>query len=126
MCVNDLQVSLIGQGQLEDSVVRDNGKGGPMYKYGGGCLAPDGRIYCFPSDADRVLRIDPTTDEVVCIGPSFASQVCLRIGGRTIRRTLNKPRIFTESCECALLFLNDEECYYFNIVVPYSFEQFVL
>eukprot|EP00976_Prorocentrum_cordatum_P011112 223588-Prorocentrum_minimum.AAC.2 len=70
-----LQVSLFGFGKLEDSAVRANGKGGARYKYGGGVLAPDGRIYCFPSDADRVLRIDPATDEAQCIGPSFASQV---------------------------------------------------
>ena len=31
-------------------------------------LGPDGRIYCIPSDADRVLRIDPATHECVEIG----------------------------------------------------------
>ena len=34
-------------------------------------LGPDGRIYCIPSDADRVLRIDPATHECVEIGETL-------------------------------------------------------
>jgi len=45
------------------------------YKYGGGILAPNGAIYAFPSDADRVLKICPIDSEdpepVKTIGPSF-------------------------------------------------------
>ena len=31
-------------------------------KYGGGVLAPNGKIYCIPSNATNVLIIDPTTN----------------------------------------------------------------
>jgi len=61
-------VELIGA-----SLASDSGFGGRgTYRYGGAVVAPDGGlIYCLPSDADRVLRIDPATEEVVEIGPSF-------------------------------------------------------
>eukprot|EP00873_Tetraselmis_striata_P025574 jgi/Tetstr1/445838/TSEL_033478.t1 len=39
------------------------------YKYLGGAVAADGCVYVFPCDAERVLRIDPRTDELRCIGP---------------------------------------------------------
>lgn len=42
------------------------------YKYGGAVVGPDGAIYCLPSDADRVLKIDPVTEQVQAIGPAFA------------------------------------------------------
>ncbi|KAH8044051.1 hypothetical protein JL722_14872 [Aureococcus anophagefferens] len=38
------------------------------YKYLGGVVAKDGRVYCIPSDADRVLRIDPATSEATYVG----------------------------------------------------------
>ena len=41
------------------------------YKYLGSSMGCDGKMYMFPCDAERVLSIDPTTDEVKHIGPSF-------------------------------------------------------
>lgn len=41
------------------------------YKYLGSALGPDGLIYMFPCDAERVLCIDPQTDSVRYIGPTF-------------------------------------------------------
>ena len=43
--------------------------GGPLpggWKYHGGQLAADGRIYAVPANAPRVIRIDPRTSEVPC------------------------------------------------------------
>jgi len=57
-------VRLIGE-EVERGRHRPDGR----YKYGGAVLGGDGRIYCLPSDADRVLRVDPATEEVVCVGP---------------------------------------------------------
>ncbi|CAK9117263.1 unnamed protein product [Durusdinium trenchii] len=59
-------VRTIGQ-PIESGTWRPNGK----YKYGGGVVADDGTIYCFPSDADFVLKILPEKEEVVTIGPRF-------------------------------------------------------
>ncbi|CAL1127965.1 unnamed protein product [Cladocopium goreaui] len=59
-------VRTIGK-SIESGKWRPNGK----YKYGGGVVADDGTIYCFPSDADYVLKIQPETEEVVTIGPAF-------------------------------------------------------
>ena len=39
------------------------------YKYLGGTIAPNGKIFLFPCDAEQVLMIDPETDEVSCVGP---------------------------------------------------------
>eukprot|EP00966_Prymnesium_polylepis_P213098 4935578-Prymnesium_polylepis.1 len=44
------------------------------YKYLGGVLGPDGRIYCVPSDADYVLRIDPETCSATEIGPEIGTR----------------------------------------------------
>ncbi|CAD7959007.1 unnamed protein product [Amoebophrya sp. A25] len=41
------------------------------YKYGGGVLGADGFIYCIPSDADRVLQIDPLQKKAKLIGPQL-------------------------------------------------------
>ena len=38
------------------------------YKWGGGAIGPDGRIYAIPSDATAVLRIDPVTEDVQTLG----------------------------------------------------------
>eukprot|EP00392_Amoebophrya_sp_AT5.2_P007370 g7384.t1 len=38
------------------------------YQYGGGVLGPDGCVYCIPSDASRVLKIDPVKRTAVLIG----------------------------------------------------------
>ena len=35
--------------------------GGGKYKWVGACTAGDGRVYCAPCRASRVLRIDPQT-----------------------------------------------------------------
>ena len=39
------------------------------YKYLGGGVAPNGKIFLFPCDAEQVLMIDPKTDIVSCVGP---------------------------------------------------------
>ncbi|CAD7940627.1 unnamed protein product [Amoebophrya sp. A120] len=39
------------------------------YQYGGGVLGTDGCVYCIPSDADRVLRVDPVKQEARLVGP---------------------------------------------------------
>ena len=39
--------------------------------YHGGNLASNGWIYCIPANAKRVVKLNPSTDEVVAIGPSF-------------------------------------------------------
>ena len=39
------------------------------YKYLGGAIGCDGNIYCFPCDAERVLRIDMETETVSTVGP---------------------------------------------------------
>ena len=41
------------------------------YKYLGGAIGGDGHVYCFPCDAERVLKVDVNTDEVSVLGPSF-------------------------------------------------------
>ncbi|MEJ2681045.1 MAG: hypothetical protein P8144_06050 [Gammaproteobacteria bacterium] len=41
------------------------------YKYGGAVVGVNGSIYCFPSDADQVLKIDPMAERVYAIGPRF-------------------------------------------------------
>merc|ERR1712087_1044355 len=41
------------------------------YKYLGGGVAADGKVYFFPSDAERVLCVDPKTDECKLVGPIF-------------------------------------------------------
>ena len=46
---------------------REDGK----YKYLGGVVGPDDRIYAIPCDAERVLRIDPSKNEAVEIGPAI-------------------------------------------------------
>eukprot|EP00164_Ancoracysta_twista_P008236 GFYU01011840.1.p1 GENE.GFYU01011840.1~~GFYU01011840.1.p1 ORF type:complete len:387 (-),score=76.85 GFYU01011840.1:40-1200(-) len=52
---------------IDPGTWRPNGK----YKYGGATVGPDNAIYCFPSDAERVLKITPSNDEVKLIGPPW-------------------------------------------------------
>jgi len=59
-------VTLIGGG-LKSGRHRDDDK----YKYLGGGVAGDGKVYFFPSDAERVLCVDPKTDECKLVGPIF-------------------------------------------------------
>ncbi|GAB5353674.1 hypothetical protein AAMO2058_000054500 [Amorphochlora amoebiformis] len=47
---------------------------GGRWQWHGGCLGSDGRIYGVPSNADRVLRIDPETLTGTLIGPEFSGQ----------------------------------------------------
>ncbi|CAL1172126.1 unnamed protein product [Cladocopium goreaui] len=59
-------ITQIGHG-LKSGRHRDDDK----YKYLGGGVAADGKVYFFPSDAERVCCVDPVTDEVKLIGPIF-------------------------------------------------------
>merc|ERR1711862_191057 len=43
------------------------------WKWHGGVMGPDARIYAMPANADRVLRVDPRTQEVTLIGPVLPS-----------------------------------------------------
>ena len=53
--VGFLRMGIHGNLPITSGTWRPNNK----YKYGGACVGSDQAIYCFPSDADRVLRIDP-------------------------------------------------------------------
>jgi isopenicillin N synthase-like dioxygenase len=59
-------VKTIG-GPLRTGQHRDDGK----YKYLGGALGHDGNVYFFPSDADFVLQVNPSTEETREVGPNL-------------------------------------------------------
>eukprot|EP00930_Biecheleria_cincta_P096328 TRINITY_DN8819_c0_g1_i2.p1 TRINITY_DN8819_c0_g1~~TRINITY_DN8819_c0_g1_i2.p1 ORF type:complete len:426 (-),score=72.08 TRINITY_DN8819_c0_g1_i2:66-1343(-) len=59
-------VTTIGS-NLKSGRHRDDDK----YKYLGGGVGADGKVYFFPSDAERVCCVDPATDEVKLVGPIF-------------------------------------------------------
>ena len=42
------------------------------YKYLGGVVASDGCLYCIPSDADQVLKVDPLTSTTSYVGMNLA------------------------------------------------------
>jgi hypothetical protein len=63
------RLSEIG-GPLRTGTHRSDGK----YKYLGGVLGKDGCIYCIPSDADYVLRINCATDDVREVGASLEGE----------------------------------------------------
>jgi len=42
--------------------------------YHGGNLADNGWIYCIPANANYVVKVNPTTDEVVLIGPKIVGR----------------------------------------------------
>ncbi len=45
---------------------------GQKWKYHGAAVSDiDGCIYCIPQAAERVMKIDPKTDEITFIGPAF-------------------------------------------------------
>lgn len=56
----------IGEALPREFTVRPDGDG--KYKYGGAASGTDGAVYCFPSDAEKVLRIDCVTEQVTRIG----------------------------------------------------------
>jgi hypothetical protein len=41
------------------------------YKYLGGAIGRDDHLYCFPCDAERVLKVDTRTHQVETVGPEF-------------------------------------------------------
>lgn len=49
------------------------------YKFLGGSHGPDGRVYCFPCAAERVLAVDPKERKVVEIGPNLYDENMERI-----------------------------------------------
>eukprot|EP00913_Durusdinium_trenchii_P004485 g4164.t1 len=60
-------ITQIGRGVVQSGRHRDDDK----YKYLGGGVAADGKVYFFPSDAERVCCVDTETDEVKLVGPIF-------------------------------------------------------
>uniref|UniRef100_A0A7S4Q9U4 DUF6923 domain-containing protein n=1 Tax=Alexandrium monilatum TaxID=311494 RepID=A0A7S4Q9U4_9DINO len=60
------EVRTIG-GPIKAGRCRPRGK----YKYGGAVVGGDGNVYALPSDADYVLKVVPSTDEVVAIGGCY-------------------------------------------------------
>ena len=53
-------------------------------KYASALLGPDGKIYGIPSDAGRVLCVDPVTNEVSFIGEDYGSDVPEKWGQATV------------------------------------------
>lgn len=64
------EVTTIGGGEVLKSGRHRKPQDG-KYKYLGGAIGADGNMYCFPCDAERVMRVDTKTDEVVVVGPEF-------------------------------------------------------
>lgn len=62
----DKTVKLIGD-DIDPGAYRAKGR----YKYGGAVVGSNGIIYGLPSDAERVLRIDPVSETTRLIGPAF-------------------------------------------------------
>lgn len=60
------QITTIG-GPIRTGAHRTDGK----YKFLGGVVGGDNKVYFFPSDADYVCQIDPETDEVREVGPNL-------------------------------------------------------
>eukprot|EP00820_Chromera_velia_P020875 Cvel_29471.t1-p1 / transcript=Cvel_29471.t1 / gene=Cvel_29471 / organism=Chromera_velia_CCMP2878 / gene_product=hypothetical protein / transcript_product=hypothetical protein / location=Cvel_scaffold4039:8758-10065(+) / protein_length=436 / sequence_SO=supercontig / SO=protein_coding / is_pseudo=false len=56
---------------LGDPIPEGKYRPGGRYKYGGAVVGSDGCLYCLPSDADRVLRVDTQSKQVTEVGPSF-------------------------------------------------------
>ncbi|GAX17448.1 hypothetical protein FisN_5Hh096 [Fistulifera solaris] len=54
-------------GVLRSGSHRTDGK----YKYLGGAVGADGKVYFFPSDSDFVLQVDPSTDTCREVGPNL-------------------------------------------------------
>lgn len=73
-------VTTIGS-DLKSGRHRDDDK----YKYLGGGIAADGKVYFFPSDAERVLCVDPETDECKLVGPIFMEGINKWQNGFTTR-----------------------------------------
>ena len=61
-------------GPLRTGKHRTDGK----YKYLGGVLGKDGRVYFVPSDADYVLQVDCATDEVREVGASLEGEAIVQ------------------------------------------------
>lgn len=88
-------IELIG----DESVIRSGRHRVPQdnkYKYLGGAIAPNGKIFLFPCDAERVLSIDSNTDEVKCVGPAildgenkYQNGFCAKDGCCYVRCTLD-------------------------------------
>lgn len=60
------------------------GEGGLSKKYASALLGPDGKIYGIPSDAGRVLCVDPVTNEVCFIGEDYGSDTPEKWGQATV------------------------------------------
>lgn len=58
-------------GECRTGVHRADGK----YKFLGGVLGCDGKIYFIPSDSDRVLQVNPETLTCREVGPSLKNEV---------------------------------------------------
>ena len=54
--------------------VGDCGSAGGLWKWHGAVVGHDNVIYAVPQKAERVLRIDPSTDSVSFIGDRFEGE----------------------------------------------------
>ncbi|GMH88554.1 hypothetical protein TL16_g11190 [Triparma laevis f. inornata] len=65
------EIKVFGEGKVRSGKHRTDGK----YKFLGGVLGVDGMIYYIPSDSDRVVQVNPETEEVREVGPSLENEI---------------------------------------------------
>ncbi|GMH72421.1 hypothetical protein TrRE_jg8594 [Triparma retinervis] len=65
--VENQEIKIIGDGKFVTGSHRDDGK----YKFLGGVMGVDGKLYMIPCDADYVVQVDPKTEVIRNIGPNL-------------------------------------------------------
>ena len=63
-----MNMSIIAASRLRVTDIRLFGSISGVNKYAGGVLAPNGKIYCIPADAEQVLEIDPSNNTTNLFG----------------------------------------------------------
>ncbi|GMH97493.1 hypothetical protein TrST_g13888 [Triparma strigata] len=71
VCPSTGEIKVFGEGKVRTGKHRDDGK----YKFLGGVLGVDGNVYFIPSDSDRVVQVNPKTEEVREVGPSLENEI---------------------------------------------------